>query len=103
MTSLEGGAKNYINSAKNMNGHKYNCKCVICKNILRKALNKGYIKEGPSNKKNGHKHSCKCPICKNINNQKSKKNHIMNNSNCVFVKQTKSKIRKNKKTRKQKK
>ena len=70
-----------LGGAKRKNGHKSNCKCHICENMINKAKRGGYIeyaekeqlkKMGGSKKKNGHKPNCGCPICKNMR-KKSRK------------------------------
>lgn len=67
--------------AKRKNGHKSNCSCHICENIMKKAKRGGYEEDaekemlkkmGGSKKKNGHKPNCDCPICKNMRNAKKK-------------------------------
>jgi hypothetical protein len=72
---------------KKSNGHKADCGCPICKNMMKKKSggNKyldfkknstgtsSVIKGGK--KSNGHKAMCKCPICVNMKHQQaSKKN-----------------------------
>ena len=68
-----------LGGAKRKNGHKSNCKCHICENMINKAKRGGYIEDaekeqlkkmGGSKKKNGHKPNCSCPICKNMKNSK---------------------------------
>ena len=71
---------------KKSNGHKMDCKCPICKNMMYKDLKKKSKgkkggqsettsvtddvtvggKKNSSKKSNGHKMDCKCPICKNM-------------------------------------
>ena len=72
---------------KKSNGHKMDCKCPICKNMMYKTLKKKSKKGGQgetdsdnqmleggkknkSKKSNGHKMDCKCPICKNMMKKK---------------------------------
>ena len=63
-----------MGGAKKKNGHKYDCKCHICQNILAKAKRGEYGKPKEVSKKiNGHKMDCKCCICKNMLAQKNKK------------------------------
>ena len=62
-----------MGGAKKKNGHKYDCKCHICKNILAKAKRGEYGKTKEVSKKiNGHKMDCKCCICKNMLSKNSK-------------------------------
>lgn len=71
----------FIKGGKKKNGHKSNCSCHICDNMLKKAQRGGYEEEiqkqilkkmGGSKKKNGHKPDCSCPICKNMKNASKK-------------------------------
>ena len=70
---------------KKSNGHKMECKCPICKNMMYKSLKsktKSKSKSGGQSepesdsvsfggkKSNGHKMQCKCPICKNMMKKK---------------------------------
>ena len=75
-----------VGGGKKSNGHKMDCKCPICKNMMYKDLKKksknksgGQAettsvtddvsvggKKNSSKKSNGHKMECKCPICKNM-------------------------------------
>ena len=68
-----------LGGAKRKNGHKSNCTCHICENMMKKAKRGGYEEDaekemlkkmGGSKKKNGHKPDCSCPICKNMRNAK---------------------------------
>jgi hypothetical protein len=68
-----------LGGAKRKNGHKSNCTCHICENMMKKAKRGGYEEDaekemlkkmGGSKKKNGHKPNCSCPICKNMKNSK---------------------------------
>jgi hypothetical protein len=68
-----------LGGAKRKNGHKSNCTCHICENMMKKAKRGGYEEDaekemlkkmGGSKKKNGHKPDCMCPICKNMRNAK---------------------------------
>lgn len=68
-----------LGGAKRKNGHKSNCTCHICENMMKKAKRGGYEEEaekeeekmaGGSKKKNGHRSNCNCPICKNMRNAK---------------------------------
>ena len=70
-----------LGGAKRKNGHKSNCSCHICENMMKKAKRGGYEEDaekemlkkmGGSKKKNGHKPNCDCPICKNMRNAKKK-------------------------------
>ena len=67
---------------KRKNGHKMECCCHICENMIKKAKRGGYKvdaqkrmlqKMGGSKKKNGHRMDCGCPICKNMKNAKKGK------------------------------
>ena len=71
-----------LGGAKRKNGHKMNCTCHICENMMKKAKRGGYEEDaekemikkmGGSGKKNGHKPDCGCPICKNMKNAKKSK------------------------------
>jgi hypothetical protein len=71
----------FIKGGKKKNGHKSNCSCHICDNMLKKAQRGGYEEEiqkqilkkmGGSKKKNGHKPDCSCPICKNMKHASKK-------------------------------
>ena len=56
-----------LGGGKKSNGHKMECKCPICKNMMYKDLKKkNKSKKNSSKKSNGHKMDCKCPICKNM-------------------------------------
>jgi len=68
-----------LGGARKKNGHKMNCSCHICQNMINKAKRGGYTKEikqelekkrGGSKKPNGHRADCKCPICRNMANAK---------------------------------
>jgi hypothetical protein len=68
-----------LGGAKRKNGHKSDCSCHICENMMKKAKRGGYEEDaekerlkkmGGSKKKNGHKPNCVCPICKNMKNAK---------------------------------
>jgi hypothetical protein len=68
-----------LGGAKRKNGHKSDCSCHICENMMKKAKRGGYEEDaekemlkkmGCSKKKNGHKPDCACPICKNMRNSK---------------------------------
>ena len=68
-----------LGGAKRKNGHKSDCTCHICENMMKKAKRGGYEEDaekemlkkmGGSKKKNGHKPNCMCPICKNMKNSK---------------------------------
>jgi len=68
-----------LGGAKRKNGHKSDCSCHICENMMKKSKRGGYEEDaekemlkkmGGSKKKNGHKPTCSCPICKNMKNSK---------------------------------
>ena len=70
-----------LGGAKRKNGHKSNCSCHICENMMKKAKRGGYEEDaekemlkkmGGSKKKNGHKPDCACPICKNMKHANKK-------------------------------
>jgi hypothetical protein len=70
-----------IIGGKRKNGHKHDCSCHICENMMAKAKRNGYEEDmkkekerkmGGVQKKNGHKKDCSCPICKNMKNAKNK-------------------------------
>lgn len=82
MTTTQLGGK------KKSNGHKANCMCPICKNMMKKMKSKRgggdeemaveepmmeeeMKMEGGKKKSNGHKANCKCPICKNMMKKKT--------------------------------
>jgi hypothetical protein len=83
-----------LGGAKRKNGHKSNCTCHICENMVAKAKRGGYKEDlekerekkmGGSKKKNGHKKDCDCPICKNMKNKKndvSDKNKSTDKKSC---------------------
>ena len=72
---------------KKSNGHKADCGCPICKNMMKKKSGGNKYIELKTNstgtssvvkggkRSNGHKTMCKCPICVNMKHQQaSKKN-----------------------------
>ena len=70
-----------LGGAKRKNGHKSDCSCHICENMMKKAKRGGYEEDaekemlkkmGGSKKKNGHKPNCDCPICKNMKHANKK-------------------------------
>jgi hypothetical protein len=74
-------SKAKLSHGKRSNGHKSDCSCHICENMIKKAQRGGYEEDaekekikkmGGPKKKNGHKPDCDCPICKNMK-QSSKK------------------------------
>jgi hypothetical protein len=66
---------------KKSNGHKMDCVCPICKNMMGKN-NKEDSGSMVSKKSNGHKGACKCPICINMKHKKasSKNRRVKRNS-----------------------
>jgi hypothetical protein len=61
-----------LGGVRKKNGHKENCKCPICKNMMFDKKKGGFTDTTTSSqsagkrKGNGHKANCKCPICKNM-------------------------------------
>ena len=93
MSDESDSVDNVMEGGKKSNGHKHECKCPICKNMMYKSLKKkskskkggavsdsdsssdsdsdsDNITTGGKKKSNGHKHECKCPICKNMSKNK---------------------------------
>lgn len=74
--------KEHVIDGKKKNGHKNDCTCHICQNMVNKAKRGGYFDDyekekeqlfGGSKKKNGHRINCMCPICKNMKNATKKR------------------------------
>jgi len=93
----------FIKLGKEKNGHKPDCNCVICKNMMNKAKRGGYEddekkmheKRSGLIKKNGHRKDCKCIICKNMTHNKNKKNIKNQNYINSKLKTQKTKYKKN--------
>jgi hypothetical protein len=64
-----------LGGVRKKNGHKENCKCPICINMMHDKKKTGFTDAMQKNKssKNGHKANCNCPICKNMRKSEGKK------------------------------